>query len=36
MSDFMPQLEEIARGMEIRVKEGFASGETRDMSYEPS
>lgn len=36
MSDFMPQLEEIAWGMEIRVKEGFASGETRDMSYEPS
>jgi hypothetical protein len=35
MSDFLPQLEEVAWGMEIRVKEGFASGETRDVSYEP-
>lgn len=35
MSDFMSELEEIARGMEIRVEEGLASGETRDMSYAP-
>jgi hypothetical protein len=34
MSDFLPQLEKIAWGMEIRVKEGLASGETGDVSYE--
>jgi hypothetical protein len=36
MSDLIPQLEEITRGMEIRVEEGLTSGETRDVSYEPS
>jgi hypothetical protein len=32
MRNFIPQLQEISRSMEVRVEEGLASSETRDMS----
>jgi hypothetical protein len=32
--NLIPQFQEISRGMEVRIEEGLASSETRDMACE--